>query len=104
MACHYCAHWIEGENQRLLSGKITENMSREVGICTLSPTWIETTGLHHCSQLRLTSSSYFAHYFRLAHDSLDQANAEFKKRRDIEKKLKETRRLLREAVRKSKST
>jgi hypothetical protein len=96
MACDFCTHWNKIKEEASPTVGIVERVAVSVGVCTLTPTWIETTGLHHCSQLKLDASFLVGHYFKEVHFWRDAVQQEKTKRREVEKKLKESRRRLRE--------
>ena len=97
MACTFCRHFDEdeGNTRKLSTGDIVARVRAEKGVCTLSPTWQEVTGLHYCSQFSPARAGDVAGFFVRMHESFNDAEKERKRRIELEKKIKELR-LLRE--------
>jgi hypothetical protein len=91
MACTYCRHFNSDENGHTAfrTGTVVEQVAKETGACTLSPTWQKVTGLHCCSQFSPQRASDVGLFFRNMHEAIDDLEQERKRRIAAEKKLKE---------------
>ena len=97
MACTYCRHfnldvdehdWPLGRDDKL---SVIENVTRETGQCTLSPTWQKVTGLHYCSQFSPQNARYIGMFWRSMHEESAGRREERELRLVAEKKLKALR-------------
>jgi len=96
MACftcrHYDEHRREGYDSKL---SIVEQVKREEGSCTISPTWQTVTGLHYCSQFSPDDASLIGAWWQQCHEGHETFAEEKKRRIEAEAKLKALRKRMR---------